>query len=84
MSRKVYVGNLPRSATETTLSNFLGEHGKVARVKMMTDRGTGQSLGYAFVEMETPSEAKRVIAALDGASYDGRELTVRTSTPNRG
>jgi RNA recognition motif-containing protein len=84
MSKKVYVGNLPASATETALSNLLGEHGKVARVRMITDRGTGQDLGYAFVEMATPDEARRVIEALDGTSYDDRELTVRTAIANRG
>jgi RNA recognition motif-containing protein len=83
VSRNVYVGNLPASATEVALSNLFGEHGKVARVKMITDRGTGRSLGYAFVEMATPTEGARVIEALDGTAYDGWELTVRTATTNR-
>ncbi len=84
MGRKVYVGNLPVSATEAALSNLVGEHGKVERVKMITDHGTGRSLGYAFVEMATAGDAKRVIEELDGTAYDGWALTVRTATPNRG
>jgi len=82
MSRKVYVGNLPGSATETTLSCKFSEHGKVSRVNVITDHGTGRSLGYAFVEMATAAEAKRVIEELDGERYDGRDLTVRTAIPN--
>jgi RNA recognition motif-containing protein len=83
MSSRVYVGNLPGSATETALLNLIGEHGKVARVRMITDRATGRALGYAFAEMDNAVEAGRVIEALDGAAYDGWELTVRTATPNR-
>jgi RNA recognition motif-containing protein len=83
MNRKVYVGNLPDSATETRLSDKFSEYGKVAGVRLITDHGTGRSLGYAFVEMATPAAAKRLIAELDGESYDGWELTVRTATPNR-
>lgn len=83
MRRKVYVGNLPGSATETALLNLIGEHGKVARARIITDRATGRSLGYAFVEMENAGEAERVIEALDGAAYDGWELTVRAATPKR-
>lgn len=83
MSRKVYVGNLPLSATETTLSAKFAEHGKVVGVKLITDRGTGRSLGFAFVEMATAAEARYVIEMLDGDRYDGWELTVRTATPQR-
>jgi RNA recognition motif-containing protein len=83
VSREVYVGNLPLSATEAILSSKFSEHGKVSRVRLITDRITGRSLGYAFVEMATPTEARRVIAELDGKSYDGWELTVRTATSSR-
>lgn len=82
MTRQVYVGNLPGSMTEATLSSKFSEHGKVARVKVVTDHRTGLSLGYGFVEMETAAMAKRVIAELDGQDYDGWLLTVRTATPN--
>jgi RNA recognition motif-containing protein len=80
VSKKVYVGNLPPSATEATLSSKFSEHGKVSGVKLITDHGTGRSLGYAFVEMATAAEAKRVIEDLDGERYDGWELDVRTAT----
>jgi RNA recognition motif-containing protein len=83
MSRKVYVGNLPSSATESRLTTKFAEHGNVVRVKLVTDRHTGQSLGYAFIEMETSTEADRIIATFDGQTYDGWPLTVRSATPNR-
>ena len=83
MSRKLYVGNLPPSATESKLSTKFSEHGNVVGVKLITDRITGLSLGYAFVEMETPAQATRVITTLDGQPYDGWRVTVRTATPQR-
>jgi RNA recognition motif-containing protein len=83
MSRKVYVGNLPQSATEARLSSKFSEHGNVVGVKLITDRGTGRSLGYAFIEMGTSADAKRAIAELDGRDYDGWQISVRTATPNR-
>ena len=83
MSGKLYVGNLPASATEVTLSAKFSEHGKVSGVKVITDHGTGRSLGYAFVDMATAAQAKQVIEALDGERYDGRDLIVRTANPKR-
>ena len=81
MSNKLYVGNLPASMTEARLSSKFSEHGKVAGVRLITERGTGRNLGYGFVEMDTAATAKRVIAELDGQTYDGTELTVRTAMP---
>jgi RNA recognition motif-containing protein len=83
VTKKVYVGNLPPSATEATLSSKFSEHGKVSAVKLITDHGTGRSLGYAFVEMATAAEAKRVIEELDGERYDGWALNVRSAAPSR-
>jgi RNA recognition motif-containing protein len=83
VSKKVYVGNLPPTATETSLSCKFSEHGKVVSVRMITDHGTGRSLGYAFVEMATPRDARRLIGELDGQSYDGQMLTVKMSMPTR-
>jgi RNA recognition motif-containing protein len=83
MGKKVYVGNLPEAATAGSLSKLLAGHGGVVRVKLISDRVTGRSLGYAFVEMETAIDAERVIKELHGTSYNGWELTVRTATPNR-
>lgn len=81
MSKRVYVGNLPLSVTEGTLSSKFFEHGSVVAVKVVTDHRTGESLGYGFVEMATRADAKRVIAELDGKAYDGRQLTVRSAQP---
>ena len=83
MSRKLYVGNLSGAATEVTLAVKFSEHGKVARVRLITDHGTGRSLGYAFVEMATAAEARRAIEALDGERYDGGDLVVRAAIPRR-
>jgi RNA recognition motif-containing protein len=83
VSRKLYIGNLPPSATESRLSTKFGEHGNVVGVKLITDRITGLSLGYAFVEMETPAEATQAITKLNGEPYDGWRVTVRTATPQR-
>ena len=83
MSREVYVGNLSDSATEITVSQKFSEFGKVSGVKLITDRVTGSSLGYAFVKMATKADAMRVIEELNGRRYDGAELTVRAATPPR-
>jgi RNA recognition motif-containing protein len=80
VSRKVYVGNLPVFATAATLTAKLREHGHVISVKMITDRQTGRSLGFAYVEMATAEDAERVIGALDGSHYDGWEIRVATAT----
>jgi RNA recognition motif-containing protein len=83
VSRKLYIGNLPPSATESRLSKKFSEHGSVVGVKLITNRITGLSLGYAFVEMETPAQATDAITKLDGEPYDGWRVTVRTATPQR-
>jgi RNA recognition motif-containing protein len=83
MTRTVYVGNLSGAATEITVSAKFSEHGKVSGVRLITDRGTGRSLGYGFVEMATAADAKRVIEELHGMRYDGGDLVVRTALPKR-
>ena len=82
MTRRVYVGNLPSSCTESTLSSKFSEHGKVTGVKVIIDRITGRSLGYGFVDMASKADANRVIDELDGDHYDGWRLTVRTAMPS--
>jgi RNA recognition motif-containing protein len=81
MGRKLYVGNLPYSATEEALTEKFGAHGTVDSAKLITDRDTGQSKGFAFVEMSRDSEANAVIAALNGADYDGRPMKVNEAKP---
>lgn len=81
MGRKLYVGNLPYSATETTLSDKFGPFGTVESVKVITDRDTGQSKGFGFVEMASNSEAQAAIDGLNGSDYDGRPMKVNEAKP---
>jgi len=81
MGRKLYVGNLPYSATEQALTDKFAAHGTVDSAKLITDRDTGQSKGFAFVEMSRDSEANAAIAALNGADYDGRPMKVNEAKP---
>jgi RNA recognition motif-containing protein len=74
MSKKLYVGNLPFSATEDELRELFGRHGSVDSVKVITDRETGRPRGFAFVEMSEPSAATNAIRALDGTQLGGRPL----------
>ncbi|MCB2186824.1 MAG: RNA-binding protein [Deltaproteobacteria bacterium] len=75
MNKKIYVGNLPWSATEATISDLFSRHGEVISARVITDRDTGRSRGFGFVEMEG-SEADAAIKALDGSNLDGRPLRV--------
>jgi RNA recognition motif-containing protein len=81
MGRKLYVGNLPYSATEESLSAKFSEHGTVESVKVITDRDTGQSKGFAFIEMATDSQAQAAISGLNGTDYEGRPMKVNEAKP---
>ncbi len=81
MGRKLYVGNLPYSANQQTLQDAFGRCGTVESVKVITDRDTGQSKGFAFVEMSSDSEAQKAIQELNGSSLDGREIKVNEAKP---
>jgi hypothetical protein len=81
MGRKLYVGNLAFSVTEEALSEKMSEFGTVESVKIITDRDSGQSKGFAFVEMASDSEANSVIDALNGTSFNGRPLRVNEARP---
>ena len=76
MGRKLYVGNLPYSATESALSEKFAASGTVELCKLITDRDTGQSKGFGFVEMATDAEAQSAINSLNGNDYDGRPMKV--------
>ena len=76
MSKKLYVGNLPFSATESELRAAFEQHGSVESVNLITDRETGRSRGFAFVEMEDASAADDAMRALDGSDMGGRNLKV--------
>jgi RNA recognition motif-containing protein len=81
MGRKLYVGNLPYSVTESALTDKFAESGTVESCKLITDRDTGQSKGFGFVEMGTDSEAHAAIDALNGQDYDGRPMKVNEAKP---
>ena len=81
MGKKLYVGNLPYSAIEQVLVDTFTECGTVTSAKIITDRETGRSKGFGFVEMGTDEEAQEVIKRFNGADYDGRKLTVNEARP---
>lgn len=81
MGRKLYVGNLPYSVTEETLGAKFAEHGRVESVKLISDRDTGQSKGFGFVEMSSDAEANAAIAGLNGVDIDGRAMKVNEAKP---
>ena len=74
--RKLYVGGLPYSVSDTQLSDLFAEHGTVDTAQVITDRMTGRSRGFGFVEMSTTEEAETASTALSGTQLEGRTLTV--------
>ncbi|HET7876187.1 MAG TPA: RNA-binding protein [Methylomirabilota bacterium] len=81
MAAKLYVGGLSYSTTSETLREYFSQCGTVESAAVITDRFSGQSRGFGFVEMATPEEAQRAISELDGKELDGRKLTVNLSNP---
>ena len=81
MGRKLYVGNLPYSATEQELSDKFAASGTVESAKLITDRDTGRSKGFGFIEMGTDAEAQAAIESLNGTDYDGRPMKVNEAKP---
>jgi RNA recognition motif-containing protein len=81
MGNKLYVGGLPYAATESQLNDLFSAHGTVESARVITDKFTGQSRGFGFVEMSTAEEAKAAITALNGSDMDGRQLTVNEAKP---
>jgi RNA recognition motif-containing protein len=81
MGRKLYVGNLPYSATEQSLREAFAASGTVDSVSVITDRDTGQSKGFAFVEMATDQEAQAATQAMNGKMLDGRQIKVNEAKP---
>jgi RNA recognition motif-containing protein len=81
MGKKLYVGNLPFSATDQILSDTFAQCGSVESAKIIMDRETGRSKGFGFVEMSTESEAQLAISKFHGADYDGRAMTVSEARP---
>jgi len=81
MGKKLYVGNLPYSATDQILTDTFAQCGTVESAKIITDRETGRSKGFGFVEMSSEAEAADAISKLNGADYDGRAMTVNEAKP---
>jgi len=81
MGSKIYVGGLPYSATEQELNDLFAAHGTVESARVITDRFTGQSRGFGFVEMSSGEEASAAISALNGTQLGGRTLTVNEARP---
>ena len=81
MNRKLYVGNLPYSASEDDLQGLFGEVGAVESVSVMRDRETGRARGFAFVEMATEADAQNAIEKLHERPFQGRNLTVNEARP---
>ncbi|MFQ5885049.1 MAG: RNA recognition motif domain-containing protein [Thermoplasmata archaeon] len=77
----IYVGNLPREVTETELMEAFQAFGDVASAKIITDRLSGESRGFAFVEMSTDGEAEEAITGLNGKDMKGRTLNVNKARP---
>jgi RNA recognition motif-containing protein len=81
MGRKLYVGNLPYSATDQSLREAFAASGTVDSVNVITDRDTGQSKGFAFIEMASDREAQAAMQAMNGATLDGRQIKVNEAKP---
>ncbi len=84
MNKKVFVSNLPFSATETELRALFSKAGSVMSVKIVQDRQSGQPKGFAFVEMSTQWEGRRAVSMLNRQNFKGNNLLVREATDRRG
>ncbi len=81
MGNKLYVGGLPYSVTEGRLEEIFAEYGSVQSARVISDKFTGQSRGFGFVEMNSGEEAQKAIDALNGSQLDGRTLVVNEARP---
>jgi len=81
MGAKLYVGNLPYSVTEERLQQHFAQHGSVVSARIITDKFSGRSKGFGFVEMSTDEEARKATSALNGADFEGRNIVVSEARP---
>jgi RNA recognition motif-containing protein len=81
MGSKLYVGGLPYSVTEGRLQELFSAHGTVESANVISDKFTGQSRGFGFVEMSSNNEAQAAIQSLNGTQFEGRSLTVNEAKP---
>lgn len=83
MSTNIYVGNLPFSTNSAALKDLFGQYGDVVSAQVISDRDTGHSRGFGFVEMASGDAARTAIAETNGTNLDGRQLTVNEAKPRR-
>lgn len=81
MNSKLYVGNLPYSTTDSSLGDLFASVGTVTSASVITDKMSGRSKGFGFVEMSTPEEAAAAIEKFHGQDYEGRAMTVSEARP---
>ena len=81
MSKKIFVGSLPWAVNDEALQEAFTPYGSVVSAKVVTDRQTGRSRGFGFVEMESDSEASAAIEALNGSDLNGRNIVVNEAKP---
>ncbi|MGZ5385081.1 MAG: RNA recognition motif domain-containing protein [Acidimicrobiia bacterium] len=79
MSSNIYVGNLSFNTTSNDLQTLFGQHGEVTKAQVVSDRETGRSRGFGFVEMASSDSAQTAISKLNGHNLDGRDLTVNVA-----
>ena len=82
-SKKLYVGGLPYSVSDGQLSELFSSHGTVDSARVITDRMTGRSKGFGFVEMSSQEEAESAIESLNGTDLEGRSITVNEAKPRQ-
>ncbi len=83
MEKKIYVANISYTATEQDNKHLFSEYGEVVSVKIITDKFTGQSKGFGFVEMESESDAQKTISELNGKPFMGKTLTLAEAKPQQ-
>jgi RNA recognition motif-containing protein len=83
MAKKLYVGNLPYSATNETLQELFGGIGEVVSINIIMDRFSGRPKGFGFVEMGSTEQAQQAIAEVNGREVEGRQITVAEARPQR-
>lgn len=83
MGKKIYVANIPFSATEQEVRDLFSDYGEVVSVKIINDKFTGQSKGFGFVEMGSENDAKKTISELNGKPFMGKTLTVAEARPQQ-
>lgn len=83
MGKKIYVANIPFNATEQDIKDLFSDYGEVVSVKIITDKFTGQSKGFGFVEMGSENDAKKTIAELNGKPFMEKTLTLAEARPQQ-